>query len=142
MKTWKPDTCDCLVEEIYEGTNIVGGGQVLRKCSVHQAVPDVNLYGILYSNPDGENKRKNLLRRALLGFEGFSLNLEETKTNPDGSTYLEFKNGITVTFTWTGEGDSRVLQLQITGVNLTTNQRNLVRNFCDTRFGVGRVVLL
>ena len=96
MKTWQPDTCECLVEEVYEGTTIKGGGQVLRKCPAHLTVPDDQLYGVLYANPDGENKRKNQLIRALLGYEGFSLNLHETKTNPDGSTYIDFKSGVSV----------------------------------------------
>ena len=80
MKTWKPDTCECLVEEIYNGTQIVGGGQVLKKCPAHAALADNEIYGVLYSNPDGENKRKNQMLRILLGYEDVKdLGLEELK---------------------------------------------------------------
>lgn len=142
MKTWKPDTCECLVEEIYEGTNIVGGGQVVRKCEDHSTVPDNELYGVLYANPDGENKRKNQVMRGLLGYEGFNLNLQETKTNPDGSTSIDFKNGISVSWQFSGVGKDRVLQITVIGVNLTNNQKTTIRNFCNKKFGTSKVEIL
>ena len=106
MKTWKPDTCECLVEEIYNCAEIVGGGQVLKKCIVHQGVADDELYGILYSNPDGENKRKNQVLNILLGYEAIKdLGLEEAKTNDDGSDGgLGLKNGLEYDWSFTGTG--------------------------------------
>ena len=76
-KQWHPDTCACIINEIYDGTKIIGGGSVVRKCLVHESIPDNELYGVLYANPDGENKRKNIMLRILLGFEEVKgLNLE------------------------------------------------------------------
>jgi len=134
MKTWKPDTCDCLVEEIYDGTTIVGGGQVLKKCLAHQSVPDAALYGVLYANTDGENKRKNNIFRALCGFEGLSLGAD------DGSGQL--KNGVEYVWSFSGTGATRVLTVQLVGLTLTAQKKTLLQNFCDTKFGVGKVVIL
>src|SRR5574341_1420026 len=106
MKTWKPDTCECYVEEIYNGREIIGMGQVLRKCVAHAAVPDNQLYAVLHTNPDGENKRKNGVWKELLTrFEG---PLSEVKVNEDGSTYLDFKTTVSVTWAYSGLGAARV----------------------------------
>ncbi len=142
MKTWKPDTCECEVEEIYNGNQIVGGGQVLSKCSAHQSVADEDLYGVLYSNPDGENKRKNQLIRGLLGYEGFSLNLHQNKAQADGQTIVDFKDGVSCSWSFTGTGKDRVLQVSVVGATLTTNQKNALKNFANTKFGVGKVELI
>ena len=145
MKIWTPDTCPspgCVVEELYSGSTITGPGVIVRKCSAHSSVPDDQLYGVLYSNVDGENKRKNQVVRALLGYEGFSVNLEATFTNPDGSSYIDFKNGVTVTWSYSGSGTSRILTIFLVGVNLTNAQKTTINNFCTTRFGAGKVVLV
>ena len=142
MKTWKPDTCECEVEEIYSGTTIIGGGQVLKKCVAHISVADGDLYGVLYDNPDGENKRKNQMLRILLGHEGINLNLQQTKINPDGSNLIELKDGISYNWSWTGVGKDRVLNVIISGANLTTNQKNSIRTLCNTKYGTGKVEIL
>ena len=141
MKTWKPDTCECEVEEIYNGTEIVNGGQVLSKCIAHQSVSDTELYGVLYANPDGENKRKNQMLRVLLGYESVKgLGLEETKKNQDGSDAgLGLKEGIEYKWNFEGSGKDRVLQVEIKGANLTKAQKDAIKDLSDTRFGVGKV---
>ena len=141
MKTWKPDTCECLIEEIYNGTEIVGGGKVLKKCSAHQLVSDNELYGVLYSNPDGENKRKNQMLRILLGYESVKgLGLEEAKTNPDGSNAgIGLKQGVEYLWSFGGEGKERVLKVEVKGVSLTLSQKIAIKNLCDTKFGIGKV---
>lgn len=144
MKTWRPDTCSCEVEEIYNGTEIVGGGQVLRKCVAHQSVADNELYGVLYSNPDGENRRKNQMLRILLGHESLkNLGLEEEKFNEDGSSAgLGLKRGIEYAWSFTGTGKNRILSVTIKGANLTPLQKTAIRTFCNTMFGVGKVEIL
>ena len=144
MKIWGPDTCDCRIEEIYDGTNINGGGQVVRKCEAHGSVEDSELYGVLYSSPDGENKRKNQLERMLLGFpdDGIpGLNLSEAKRDADGSERVEFKSGVRFRWAFSGQGRSRVLQATIEGANLTPQQRTAILNACEARFGSGKVSL-
>ena len=144
MKTWKPDTCECLVEEIYNGTEIVGGGQVIKKCVAHQTVPDNELYGVLYSNPDGENKRKNQMLRILLGYEDVKgLGLEEIKFNDDGSMGgLGLKRGIEYSWSFAGTGKDRVLKVEVKGANLSVPQKAAIKALCDTKFGMGRVEML
>lgn len=144
MKTWKPDTCECEVEEIYSGTDIVGGGQVLKKCPIHASVSDNELYGVLYSNPDGENKRKNRMLRILLGHEEIkNLGLEEAKKNPDGSNAgLGLKEGIQYKWSFTGTGKDRILQVDIAGGNLSQAQKSMIKGVCDLKFGVNKVDIL
>lgn len=142
MKLWRPDTCasphdTCIVEEIYVGTTITGMGRVIRKCSVHVGVADQDLYGVLITNPDSEQKRKNRFYRLLLGLEGEDLNLAEL--NEDGALVL--KRGIGVSWTFTGSSTSRVLAVTVSGVNLTTNQKNRVVAKLEQLFGVGRVTV-
>lgn len=141
MRTWKPDTCECHIEEIYEGSNIVGGGQVLNKCAAHASIPDDQLYGVLYANADGENKRKNRIERFLLGLDGTNFNLSESVTNPDGSVSVKWKGGVTFSWSWTGTGADRTLNITVTGVSLTTNQRNAINTWCATNFGANKVVI-
>lgn len=144
MKTWKPDTCDCLVEEIYEGTTIIGGGQVLRKCPAHQDVSNSELYGILYSNPDSENKRKNIAHRILLGQESIKdLGLEEMKKNQDGSNAgLGLKPGIEYSWSFTGTGKNRVLRMEVKGANLPQNKKDEITFLCVSKFGNGKIELI
>jgi len=141
MKTWKPDTCECEVEEVYVGTAIIGGGAVLKKCVAHQSVPDADLYGVLYANPDGENKRKNQVYRVLLGLESVKgLGLEETKVNEDGSDGgVGFKKGVNYAWSFTGTGKDRVLQVDVKGATLSALQKAAIKTFGDTAFGLGRV---
>lgn len=143
MKTWKPDTCECVIEEIYNGTEIIGGGQVVKKCVAHDSVPDNELYGVLYSNPDGENKRKNMVHRALLAHDELkSLGIEEQKTNPDGSDAgMGFKKGIEYIWLFTGTGKNRVLNIEVRGANLSSGQKAAIKNHCDNKFGVGKVAI-
>ena len=144
MKTWKPDTCECEVEEIYNGTQIIGGGQVIKKCIAHTTVPDVDLYGVLYSNSDGENKRKNQILRILLGYEEVKgLGLEEIKFNDDGSMGgLGLKKGVEYVWSFEGFGKDRVLNVEVKGANLSLPQKNAIKALCDTKFGVGKVEIV
>lgn len=140
MKTWKPDTCDCWVEEIYEGTTIKGGGQVLRKCVRHANVPDNELYGVLYSNPDGENKRKNRTEKHLL-----ELNigvLSELKTKEDGSTYLDWKPGVRFDWSFEGQDKETILNVEVVGTTLSVLKKNAVKALIEADFGRDKVNLL
>ena len=139
MKTWSPDTCKCHVEEIYSGNTIIGGGVILFKCLAHLGVPDSDLYGVLYSNPDGENKRKNLVIKDLV--ENFVGKLSETKTNPDGSTYLWFKDTVKADWAFRGVNASRILTITLTGINLTNAEKTAVSTLLAARFGAGNVIL-
>ena len=141
MKTWRPDTCPdpgCIVEELYSGTAITGMGQVIQKCPAHLGVADAALYGVLYANSDGENRRKNLVDKRLKA----DLRNVLWETVLDSGGNLVFKSGITINFSWSGTGSTRVLMLTVTGISLTNSQKNAVDNYCTNQFGAGKVVLV
>jgi hypothetical protein len=140
MKIWKPDTCGCEIEEVYNGTEITGGGAVLHKCTAHTAVADNELYGVLYANPDGENKRKNEIYRILIGEGGVEgLGLEETVTDERGQQSRRLKPGVEYSWSYQNTGKNRVLRVEIRGATLTTAQKNAIRNAAVSRFGAGKV---
>ena len=137
MKTWTPDTClhpGCIVEEIYDGPVILGMGQVVRKCAAHQNIADADLYGVLVANLDSEGKRMCAVLRALCGIEGLNLGTD------DGAGQL--KNGVEYVWSFTGTGAARVLTVQLTGITLSAQKKTTLQNFCDAKFGTGKIVIL
>lgn len=141
MRTWTPDTCPapgCIIEEIYDGPTITGGGVVVRKCSAHKGVPDEELYDVLLNK---ENRPKNIVFRILLGHEDIKgLGLEELKTNQDGSSAgLGLKVGIEYVWEFIGDGKDRILNFEVKGAALTEQQKLDIITLCDTKFGVGKV---
>jgi|CXWL01.1.fsa_nt_gi hypothetical protein len=141
MKTWKPDTCDCHVEEIYDLTGIKSMGQVLTKCIVHQTVADADLYDVLLNK---ENRVKNRVYRILLGYEEIKdLGLEEPKKNQDGTDAGPgLKVGIEYAWNFVGTGANRVLQAEIKGSALTKAKKDELKALCDTKFGLGKVEVI
>ena len=135
MRTWKPDTCDCCVEEVYSGTAITGMGVVVSKCANHAAVPDNQLYGVLHTNSDSEQKRKNKLEAFILS-QGIAAFMQQ---NAEGN--WEWKPGIGLTWSWTGSGANRVITIGLYGATLTAGQKTTAQNWCNTQFGAGKVVI-
>lgn len=148
---WKPDTCECSVNETHDPeTNEWGAeetytnprGEVFNtvRCAAHSSILDANvLYGVLHKNPDGENKRKNQVERLLLGHDSIK-NLGLEQINADGA--VVFKNGVDMNWSFTGTGASRVLRISVSGVTLTTQQKNAIKSFADTKFGVGKTEIV
>ena len=118
------------------GTAIVGPGAVVHKCTAHQGVPDAALYGVLLTNPDGENRRKNRLEKALLETTGLQLG----QLGPTGA--WEWRPGLGFSWEWTGTGASRVLRVTVTGVNLTAARKATAQAWCDANFGAGKVLIV
>jgi hypothetical protein len=141
---WKPDTCECQVEERHD-TEIDGReaftlSKVLKRCPVHEGLTDEELWDTIF---DKENKVKNQMLRVLLGYEGLKLNLEESKKNTDGSNAgLGLKEGIEYNWSFEGTGKDRKLKVDIKGANLTQAQKTAIKTLCDTKFGVGKVEVL
>ena len=143
MKTWKPDTCNCVIEEIYQGTEIVGGGQVVKKCDHHSAVADEDLYGVLYANPDGENKVKNQMYRVLLGMEDVKgLGLEKITKNKEGNDITELADGVEYKWSFDGVGYDRKLKVEVKGATLTKGKKDSIKAHADTKFGAGKVNII
>lgn len=166
MKIWKPDTCDCILEEIYDQTfdsnagdftwvpdpadsskqikvrgrfvvTGISGGQILFKCPTHQTVDDRDLYDVILN---GENRVKNKFLRLLLGHEDIKdLGLEEDRLNPDGTQTRELKTGLEYLWAFEGEGKDRILKVEVRGANLTRPKKTEIETWCDTKFGLGKV---
>lgn len=131
IQTWKPDTCDCVIEERHaEGAGVVFE-RVVSKCSLHTVIVDGSLHGLVLV----ENRRKNMIHKRLV--ETPSLGLGET--NAEGS--FVFKLGIGFTWVWSGTGESRVITITVTGTALTAPQRSALHGELDAEFGVGKVIL-
>lgn len=59
LKNWRPDTCECKIEEQVHDNGDCSFSKVLRKCEAHQFIPDNKLYSVIMSSPNSEQKRKN-----------------------------------------------------------------------------------
>lgn len=134
MKLWRPDTCGCCVEEIYNGTEIVGMGAVITKCEKHASVPDHALYNVILNK---ENRPKNQVERFLVGMEGEDLGLGEL----DASGSYVFRNGMGFNWQFLGEGENRTLQISVFGKTLTQQQKTRAQTWLDNKFGAGKVTL-
>ena len=139
FKTWKPDTCNCVIEQTHDPQNPAHGVQfskVIEKCIAHQNVPDDQLNGVIYANSDSDQKRKNLLMKELLG--NTALKLSETVTI-DGNTIQRFKTGIDYNWSFQGLDKDRVLNISLTGITLSPTIKAIIQSYCDTTFGVGKI---
>lgn len=140
-QVWHPDTCGCVIDELCEGSTIVGPGRVLKKCPPHAAIADEDLYGVLYANPDGENRRKNRLLRMLLGHDNPELNLGLSELRPaaGGRQALALREGVEFSWSFSGEGRDRVLHVSVPGAGLSAAKKSALQGACDIRFGAGKV---
>ena len=132
MMRWEPDTCDCVIEETHNPSDPTYGvkfNRVITKCPAHQAIPDIDLYSVIQTNPDSEQKRKNLLETELLA---------DDVVGVGGSLDRRYKDG--VKYKWSFD-TNRILNVTIEGAVLTLPSKALLRTFCDNRFGSGKVVI-
>jgi hypothetical protein len=137
---WTPDTCGCVVE--YQWDDAVPDDQRTHTvknmvaCPAHVLIPthDANFDAVI-----DENSRKNLAKSDLLS--RFPV-LAQTIINADGSTYLDFKPGITASFTQNFVGKGRVLTITFPAGMLTAAQKSTAQATADNRFGTGRVIIL
>lgn len=138
---WSPDTCGCQVEETLDENHECISSRTVRKCSIHDVVNDDELYGVLYANPDGENKRKNLVHGILLGCgRTKGLGLEEEKTNKDGSKGgIGLKQGLKYNWHFTGSGKDRMLHFEVEGTNISQADRKRIKDECEEKFGKDKV---
>ena len=141
--TWEPDTCQnprCIIEYTWDDavpdtSRVHTYKSTIRTCPIHQGLVGSNHFAVVLP----ENQRKNQVRSWMLeNLATFS----QTITNPDGTTYKTEKAGVTYNWSFTGINDQRVLTISVTGITLTTNQKNSIKTFCDATFGVGKVVVV
>jgi hypothetical protein len=165
---WQPTTCDCEIYEYMDENGVFSylspeeaeakvaeiyalhpttttnpniwkaSKKQTNRCPAHASILGDSELGLIMRD---EDSRKSGVLRAMLGMEGFSLNLHTNKTGSDGKTHVDFKDGVLMNAEYTGSGKTRVLAISVTGSNLTSNQKTTLKNFCDTKFGSGKVIV-
>ncbi len=147
---WRPDTCGCVVEYT-DPNDLPGSSVVITTCPEHTGVSGAALVSAVHQ----ENRRKNLAlpelliglgldpadpltaftpaeRQQLAAFTDAQLRalLEQGAiTRPEPPVLWNFTVG-------------RVLEVRFRGRTPTAQQRVAIQAALDSRFGVGRVVLL
>lgn len=136
---WKPDTCDCIIEQgiddsLPQAQQVLFGVSSIFKCPAHSHINNVDDH---FNAVNEENPRKNF-------------SLDEILQNAPNNNWFDidadsgarvFKKGITINWNWTGTAPNRVLTLTFTGVSLTTAQKNTLQTRLNNRFGNGKVIL-
>lgn len=138
LQTWKPDTCDCVIEQTHDPSDPRYGvvfSKFIEKCLVHQALSDEDAYGKIYEDFDSEQKCKNMLYGELL--ENTTLDLSELVQKEDTS-FTKLKPGIF--YKWQFDKDRRLI-VNIMGISLSSNHKMILQNFCDTTFSIGKVLI-
>lgn len=140
-QAWTPDTCKCIIEETHDPdiADSVAFGQVTFKCPAHSTVLDADLYGVLMSNVDSEQHRKNLMEKFLKAT--VSLGVSDNVEQADGNMVREFKKGITYDWQFVGTGYFRRLDIKLTGVVLGVAAQTAIGDYGTTTFGVDKIVL-
>lgn len=131
-----PSTCDCIYEYTWdtddpEDTRTHTFSSIVQKCAFHTALSDLDAYTHALENNTRVGK---FMRQALT-----SLPTQLSQTLANGAIIL--KDGIELSWSYSGSGTSRVLTVSFTGVTLTGAQKNALQTACNTLFGVGKVTV-
>ncbi len=135
---WRPDTCLCIVEYTWDDTLSPDQvthtlDRVVRRCPDHQNLAnDITVWNTIRE----ENPRKNITNQLLLDNAPSSV----YDIQSDGSR--AFKKGITATWSWSGVAPNRLMTITVTGITLTTNQKNAIQTKLDQRFGISNVTIV
>lgn len=131
MQRWKPDTCKCIIlEDVINGVVTYNSHEFV--CPEHVGLTEQKLATV----PLEHNRRKNRVDGLL------KENLTALLTTTDADGNIVYKNGITFNWSFSGVGESRVLNISISGVNLSTAQKNNIQSKADTLLGAGKVVVV
>lgn len=144
---WTPDTCSsggenpsdtCVVEFDVDSSTTpptTFNFRTVQLCTAHSVMSaepeDTKVNAIRNENSRGHNAV----------FQEILNNAPTTLYDVSADGTRTFKQGITVTWNWTGTAPNRVLNVVITGATLTQNQLDSIRAKLDERFGINNVVL-
>jgi hypothetical protein len=133
---WSPDTCDCVMITEAGATESDFPTLVTAEyiCPIHSGLSS---HTAVYNTVKDENPRKNKAFQQLIDNSPagmFDLDAES------GTKVL--KKGITLDWSWTGIAPTRVIVFTLTGITLTTNQRNNAQSLLNSTFGAGKAVLV
>src|SRR4030095_8644469 len=133
---WSPDTCECVLEYDWDSTvtednRVHTLSNYVSVCPAHQGLAD---HQARWNTILEENPRKNNAHQYVLDNSPTTALYDVI----DGSRHL--KKNITFNFTWSGTAPNRVLTISYTGISLTSNQKNTIQTFLDSRFS-GKVLI-
>ena len=135
---WSPDTCDCVIEYSWDSTQPESSrthtlSNYINKCAAHAALADDNTR---WNTVFEENPRKNQALQNILD------NSPTTALYDIVNGNRQLKAALGFNFSFTGTAPNRVLTISFLGISLTTNQKNTIQTFLNTRFGVGKVLIV
>jgi len=135
---FSPDTCDCVIDYDWDSTtNETNRTHILNQfvnlCPAHAALATNNdKWNTIFE----ENRRKNNALQHILD------NSPTTALYDIINGARQLKTSLGLNFSWSGTAPDRVLTISFTGITLTTNQKNTVQTFLNTRFGTGKVLIV
>ena len=132
MTKWETDTCHCVILEQTEKDGTVSGVPI-KKCGDHKEVPDSDLYGVLFSNPDGENRMVNAVWKVLFGENWYIDKSSVVRVR------VEPWDEINCNYYFNGSGKNRILHFVISGKGFTDEKKTAVE-LLSKRFGTKLVV--
>ena len=130
-KYYEKNVCGCVFFQLNDGLGNLSYLGVEKMCPEHD-----NAVGEIAYN----NWHENIIRRSNTQ-NFFMANLASHLFNTNESGALELKSGIIINYIWTGTEPNRILNVTVTGFNLTNQQKNTIQNLCDSKFGAGKVVI-
>jgi len=135
---YSPDTCECVLEYTWDNSTTEANRthtlkQFVNVCLAHQILStDQDKWNTVFE----ENPRKNNALQTILN------NSPTTALYDIINGARQLKQSLGLNFSWSGTAPDRVLTLNITGISLTTNQKNQIQTFLNNRFGVGKVLIV
>jgi hypothetical protein len=137
VNRWAPDSCTCIIEyswddSVPQNSIVLTPTTTINRCPAHTTfVTPATHYSVLME----ENPRKNLAHQNLLDNGPATL----FDVNSDGVKVL--KKGINLNWVWSGTAPNRIVTVTISGLTLTTAQKNTAQSALNTKFGAGKVVM-
>ena len=133
---WSPDTCSCIIDYEWDRdlpaiSRVHTGKNIVKDCPDHSGLVEPKDF---YDTILDENQRKNYTRQEIIEA------LSDVRKTDDKGNFI-FKEGIDISFSWTGTNKDRLLHLSVTGFALTTQQKATVQGITDSRFGNGKVLI-
>jgi len=144
ITTCAPDTCGCKYSYSWdtdqnEDVRVHTLHQVIRKCPAHATLTDQEIWDEVHN---GENRRKNLIRKAIVKNADNRLQHLVRWLGEGVDQYPDLADGVSYQWSWSGTGKNRVLNVSLVGANLTNLQKLLLQSMADSQFGAGKVVIV
>jgi hypothetical protein len=138
LMRWHLPSCDCIAVynmdmDLPQAQRTPIFKRMDRKCGAHSVLQNEQ---DIFNNLFVENAQTSESHNIIVANAPASF----IDINTNGTVTL--KKNIVVTWSWTGVVPNRVLNIGISGISLTTNQKNVIQTKLDERFGITNVVIL